>query len=244
MQTLRAIFVLGAAAAGCFAQQWEFGAGGGGSFPTSVPVTAPGGSATAGLKPGAAFGAYLGQNLYSHVSGEIHYGFLMSDLCVKSGGQEADFSGQSHVLYYDVVLHTGGRGARKQVFVSMGGGMRVFRGTGTEAAYQPLMQYALLTKTQEVKPMGSVGVGIKLALAGLLGLASSGWYTILKSNLYSSLPGRSGTVLALGKGTGLFGKLLPFGIGLGPAMWILLAGPLALLIGLPGPPRVASGGPA
>lgn len=88
------------------------------------------------------------------------------------------------------------------------------------------------------------GVGIKLALAGLLGLASSGWYTILKSNLYSSLPGRSGTVLALGKGTGLFGKLLPFGIGLGPAMWILLAGPLALLIGLPGPPRVASGGPA
>jgi hypothetical protein len=165
MQTLRAIFVLGAAAAGCFAQQWEFGAGGGGSFPTSVPVTAPGGSATAGLKPGAAFGAYLGQNLYSHVSGEIHYGFLMSDLCVKSGGQEADFSGQSHVLYYDVVLHTGGRGARKQVFVSMGGGMRVFRGTGTEAAYQPLMQYALLTKTQEVKPMGSVGVGIKLALS-------------------------------------------------------------------------------
>ena len=165
MQTLRTIFVLGAAAAGCFAQQWEFGAGGGGSFPTTVPVTAPGGAATAGLKPGAAFGAYLGQNLYNHVSGEIHYGFIVSDLSVKSGGQEATFSGQSHVLYYDVLLHTGGRGARTQAFVSFGGGMRIFRGAGAEAAYQPLMQYALLTKTQEIKPMGSVGVGVKLGLS-------------------------------------------------------------------------------
>jgi hypothetical protein len=168
MQTLRTIFVLGAAAAGCFAQQWEFGVGAGGSFPMNVPVTAPGGSATAGFQDGAAFGAYLGQNLYSHVSGEIHYGFMMSDLCVKSGGTKATFSGQSHVLHYDVVLHTGGRAARKQAFVSIGGGMRVFRGTGTEAAYQPLMQYALLTKTQELKPMGDVGVGVKLALSAKL----------------------------------------------------------------------------
>ena len=165
MQTLRAIFVLGAAAAGCFAQQWEFGAGAGGSFPTTVPVTAPGGTATAGFKTGAAFGAYLVQNLYNHVSGEIHYGFFMSDLRVKSGGAEATFSGQSHVLHYDVVMHTGGRQARHWAFVSIGGGMRVFRGTGTESAYQPLMQYALLTKTQEIKPMGDVGVGVKLALS-------------------------------------------------------------------------------
>jgi hypothetical protein len=168
MHTLRTIFVLGAAAAGCFAQQWEFGAEGGGSLPTTVPVTAPGGSADAGFKPGAAFGAYLGQNLYTHVSGEIHYGYIMSDLCVKSGGVEATFSGQSHVLYYGVVLHAGGRQARTQAFVSLGGGLRVFRGTGTEAAYQPLSQYAYLTKTQELKPMASIGVGVKMALSARL----------------------------------------------------------------------------
>jgi len=40
--------------------------------------------------------------------------------------------------------------------------------------------------------------------------------------------------------SGLFGKLIPFGIGLaahnfgiGTAMWLLLAGPIALFIGLP-----------
>ena len=81
---------------------------------------------------------------------------------------------------------------------------------------------------------------LKLVLLGLLGLFNSGWYAILKANLFSSLPGKSGSVLALDNVSGMFGKLIPFGIGLaaqavglGPAMWLLLAGPLALLIGLP-----------
>ncbi|HEY5269081.1 MAG TPA: hypothetical protein VII97_02010 [Anaerolineales bacterium] len=86
----------------------------------------------------------------------------------------------------------------------------------------------------------------KLTIAGFLGLFNSGWYAILKGNLYSSMPGQSGTVIAIGNITGLFGKLIPFGIGLaaehfglGPAMWILLAGPVALLIGLPRMPYIA-----
>jgi FSR family fosmidomycin resistance protein-like MFS transporter len=80
----------------------------------------------------------------------------------------------------------------------------------------------------------------KLILAGLLGLFNSGWYAILRGNLYSSMPGQSGTVIAIGNIFGLIGKLIPFGIGLaaerfglGLAMWLLLAGPIALLIGLP-----------
>ena len=82
---------------------------------------------------------------------------------------------------------------------------------------------------------------VKFALAGLLGLFNSGWYAILQGNFYTAMPGKSGTVITLGSITGLFGKLIPFGLGLaaerfglGTAMWILLAGPLALLIGLPG----------
>jgi len=80
----------------------------------------------------------------------------------------------------------------------------------------------------------------KLIMVGLLGFFNSGWYAILKANLFSSLPGKSGSVLALDSITGLFGKLIPFGIGLaaqvfglGFAMWLLLAGPIVLLIGLP-----------
>jgi FSR family fosmidomycin resistance protein-like MFS transporter len=84
------------------------------------------------------------------------------------------------------------------------------------------------------------GIWLKLALLGLLGLFNAGWYAILQGRLYSAMPGQSATVMALGNLSGLFGKLLPFGIGLaaqayglGFAMWLLLAGPLALLLGLP-----------
>lgn len=81
---------------------------------------------------------------------------------------------------------------------------------------------------------------LKLVLLGLLGFFNSGWYAILKANLFSSLPGKSGFVQALDNVSGMFGKLIPFGIGLAAqafglnvAMWLLLAGPIALLIGLP-----------
>ena len=80
----------------------------------------------------------------------------------------------------------------------------------------------------------------KLVLVGLLGFFNAGWYAILKANLYKTMPGQSGSVLALDNISGMFGKTLPFIIGLvaqtyglQSAMWLLLAGPIALLIGLP-----------
>ncbi len=83
-------------------------------------------------------------------------------------------------------------------------------------------------------------VWAKFVLLGLMGFFNAGWYAILQGNLYKSMPGQSGTVMALGNIAGLFGKLLPFGIGMAAqawglqwAMWLLLAGPLVLLVGLP-----------
>jgi FSR family fosmidomycin resistance protein-like MFS transporter len=84
------------------------------------------------------------------------------------------------------------------------------------------------------------GFWAKLALLGLLGLFSAGWYSILKAQLYSAMPGQSGTVMAVDNVFGLVGGLIPLGLGLVAerfdlmvAMWLLLLGPLALLIGLP-----------
>jgi FSR family fosmidomycin resistance protein-like MFS transporter len=81
---------------------------------------------------------------------------------------------------------------------------------------------------------------LKLTLLAFIGLFVVGWYAILKANLFSSMHGQSGTVQALGSISGIIGKLIPLGIGLAAqayglqtAMWLLLAGPLALLISLP-----------
>jgi MFS transporter, FSR family, fosmidomycin resistance protein len=80
----------------------------------------------------------------------------------------------------------------------------------------------------------------KIILVGLLGFFNAGWYAILKANLFKTMPGQSGSVQALDNISGMFGKTLPFIIGLAAqayglqsAMWLLLAGPIALLIGLP-----------
>lgn len=82
--------------------------------------------------------------------------------------------------------------------------------------------------------------GLKLILIGVLGLLNAGWYAILQAQVYSAMPGQSGTVLAVENITGLFTNLLPLGLGivaeqagLDVTMWLLLAGPVVLLIGLP-----------
>lgn len=81
---------------------------------------------------------------------------------------------------------------------------------------------------------------LKLVLLALLGFFNAGWYSVLQGNLYSAMPGQSGTVMTVGSVTGLIGSIIPLLIGvlaerlgLGMAMWALLLGPIALVIGLP-----------
>jgi MFS transporter, FSR family, fosmidomycin resistance protein len=90
-------------------------------------------------------------------------------------------------------------------------------------------------------------VPAKLALLGLLGMLNAGWYAVLKGRLYSELPGQTASVMALGSVSAAFGALLPLGVGIAaehlglePALWLLLAAPIALLIGLPRLPRAST----
>ena len=84
------------------------------------------------------------------------------------------------------------------------------------------------------------GFWAKLVLLGLLGFFNTGWYSILKAQLYSAMPGQSGTVMTVGNIFGLVGALVPLGLGLVAerfdlmaTMWLLLLGPMALLVGIP-----------
>ena len=79
----------------------------------------------------------------------------------------------------------------------------------------------------------------KLALLALLGLATAGWYPVLQARFYAALPGRSGVAVSLGSVSGILFGVVPLSLGLvaerfglAPMMWLLLAGPLVLVIGL------------
>ena len=54
-------------------------------------------------------------------------------------------------------------------FVSGGGGVKVYRGTGAAAVTQPLSNLALLTNTYETAGMASVGAGVKVAATRRVG---------------------------------------------------------------------------
>jgi hypothetical protein len=156
---------LAALAANCFGQKWEFGGVGGSGFLSNVNVSAPAGSATAGFASGGAFGGFVGQNLYTHISGELHYMYFMDDLHIQSGGTDATFAGHSQVVHYDILYHTNRKGSKMQAFVAVGGGMKVYTGTGTPQAFQPNYQFGYLTQTQQIKPMGDAGAGVRFELA-------------------------------------------------------------------------------
>lgn len=87
------------------------------------------------------------------------------------------------------------------------------------------------------------GAAWKMGCAALIGLLTSGWYAVLQARLYGLLPGRSGTVMALGSITGMLGAaLFPLlgwvadRYGVQHALWLLLLGPLALAWRLPAVP--------
>jgi hypothetical protein len=140
---------------------WEVGVQGGYSWHSSKSITSGGSSAKAGINEGIAVSGHLGQNMYRLVSGEIRYTFQYHDLELAAGGTKVGFAAQSHAVHYDFLIHTAPLSAKIRPFVALGGGIRYFRGTGNEAPYQPLSQYAILTKTNEWLGMGSVGGGAK-----------------------------------------------------------------------------------
>lgn len=83
------------------------------------------------------------------------------------------------------------------------------------------------------------GLPAKLLLLALLGLLNAGWYAILKGQLYQTLPGQSGTAMALGSFQGMVAGIAPLllgavaqQVGLATMMWALLLGPVVVLAGV------------
>jgi hypothetical protein len=154
-----------AAVPSAWGQKWEFGGGVGGGFYTSNDVTSSGTSAAAKIETNLAGSAWVANNGHGHLGGELRYDYQNGALELNQGSTHASFAGVSHAIHYDFVYHFTDGESRIRPFVSAGGGIKVYRGTGTEAAYQPLSNFALLTKDQDLTGLLSVGAGIKLNLA-------------------------------------------------------------------------------
>lgn len=150
---------------GSLAQQGYIGGAAAFGVAKGLTVTNAAGSAQTGFKPGAALGAFAGHRLYEFVSGEIRYLYRFSEMKLASGGTEHTFSGLSHAVHYDLLIFGRDRQAPVRPFAAVGGGARYYRGTGKEHAFQPLSEFAILTKTSEVKGLLAAGGGVEIKLA-------------------------------------------------------------------------------
>ena len=82
--------------------------------------------------------------------------------------------------------------------------------------------------------------GAKIAFVVALALTTAGWYPLLQAGLYRTLPGLSGTAMALASVTGPIAALPPLAlgllagaVGLANALWLLLLGPVLLVLLVP-----------
>jgi FSR family fosmidomycin resistance protein-like MFS transporter len=92
-------------------------------------------------------------------------------------------------------------------------------------------------------------LGARIALFAAVAAATVGWYPLLMARLYERLPDRSGSAMALGSVSSAVAGVVPPLLGLvaaqygvGAAMWLLLAGPLVVLVGARGRDQAAGSG--
>src|SRR6185369_13568819 len=101
MRILLFSFAACLAAGSAFAQKYEFGVAGGGSFYQSKSITGTRGSADVGFDPGYAISVNVGNNMYDRFGGELRYTYLHNDFKLSSGGTTVNFGAQSHAIHYD-----------------------------------------------------------------------------------------------------------------------------------------------
>jgi hypothetical protein len=167
MKILGTVLVFSAVmATSAMAQSWEVGGGVGGGFYTSQSITQAGASASAKLQTGLSGSAWLGSTWKNtNWGGELRYDYGMSNLQLSSGGTSVNFGAHTQQFHYDLMWHATSSESRIRPYISAGGGVKLYNGTGTQMAYQPLSNFALLTAQQDLTPLVSVGGGVKFQLS-------------------------------------------------------------------------------
>ena len=172
-------------------ENYEFGGLVAGSIYKGTSVDSGSTSGTLGYKPGPGGGFYFDQNMSGHWGGELRYLYARNELKVSSGGAEATFSGQTHNVGYDVLLHLTHPDARIRPFAAVGIGLKIYQGTGEERTVQPLSNLAVLTNTNQTEFAGDFGGGIKIRLGGRLTvrLEVRDYVTQVPDKVFARVPG-------------------------------------------------------
>ena len=106
----RCVLLLGIAGLVCTAQEkFEIGGAAGYGLYKNRTITRGSATADAGFRSGLLFGIVAGNDMHRLVGGEVRYTRRDNDLKLSSGGTDATFSGEAHILHYDMLIHAAPR---------------------------------------------------------------------------------------------------------------------------------------
>lgn len=177
----------------CLAQDWEISGLGGYAFSPKFEARSNAGKADAGFRNSIAAGVALGNDMYKRWGGEFRYLYRPGAAELESNGQKFSFASRQHLIHYDMLWYAADRGARMRPYFAFGAGIKFVQGVGTEKAFQPLGQYAILTKTSQVLPLVDVGGGVKyrFGATGVFRVEGRYYLSPAADEVISPLPGGS-----------------------------------------------------
>lgn len=147
-----------------FAQNWEAGFSGGYALSRLSTVRSGAVSATTGVDDGWAAGAYVANDMYRFVSGEVRYTFQKENFVYNAAGSKTVARAVSHAVHYDVLLHVTSKESSVRPFLALGAGVKDYRSTGPQVS-PPVNALIVPVVGSELKPMLSGGVGVKFRLS-------------------------------------------------------------------------------
>ncbi len=172
-------------------ERWDLGASVGYGFYKNSTATNARGEASVGFKPGPAFSVFASNETNRRFGGEIRYTYRQNDAFVSAGGTEARFDAESHALHYDLIFPLVKRPSKVRPFLAAGAGVKIYRGTGREAAFQPLNNFVALIRSVQISPLVSLGGGVKIELSRLLTLRieARNYATTFPNQVVAPVPG-------------------------------------------------------
>lgn len=142
-----------------FAQSWEAGGALGYGWYRKTRVNGPGAQADIGINSRFVAGAFLTEDLYEHISGEVRYTYHDGDPFISLAGRRANIQGQSHAFTYDILFHLKDRDNRLRPYLATGLGAKYYRTTGPEPSPQPAPLEASIVRANQWRLLVSVGAG-------------------------------------------------------------------------------------
>ena len=149
----------------CLAQEWELGAAGGYGWNANPSIIGPAGSIRSGFASKGAMGVVFGQNMYEHIGGEVRWLYQFGGPELRFQGVQANASGYSNLITYDVLFHVTNREARIRPFIAGGAGAKIYTGNQLRSDGLPVVGSAVLVPCTQVEPAISVGGGLKYRVA-------------------------------------------------------------------------------